>query len=49
MIEFNGGLVPVLETQTGQMIKESQVIACFANEYSHDGYELIPKNPFEAA
>jgi len=29
-LDFNGGLVPVLETTTGDLIKESGIVAQFA-------------------
>lgn len=38
-----------METPQGDLIKESGVIAQFATEYSQEGYELIPKNPVDAA
>ena len=31
-LDFNGGLVPILETPTGRMIPESKIIMAFAEE-----------------
>ena len=42
---FNGGLVPVLETPAGELMKESQVIMSFAENLKDDG--PIPLWPHE--
>ena len=48
--DFNGGLVPILETPAGDLIKESGVVAMFAHEEGKDhGVDLFPKDPIEAA
>jgi glutathione S-transferase len=49
-LDFNGGLVPILENPQGELIKESGIIAQFAIELGGDeGVALIPKDPFQAA
>ena len=49
-LDFNGGMVPVLETPQGDLIKESAIIAQLAIEHGGDqGYELVPKDPIRAA
>lgn len=48
--DFNGGMVPVLETPAGDLIKESGIVAQFAIEQGgDDGVSLIPKDPIQAA
>ena len=42
-VEFNGGMVPVLETPSGDLIKESSIIAIFAHELGgKNGVDLFP-------
>lgn len=42
-VEFNGGMVPVLETPAGDLIKESGIIAIFAHEHGvKSGVDLFP-------
>ena len=36
-LDFNGGLVPILEKQDGTLIKESDVIANLASEWAPAG------------
>ena len=49
-LEFNNGLIPVLETPSGDLIKESAIIAQIAIEAGGDqGVQLIPKDPIAAA
>ncbi len=44
-IDFNGGAVPIMETPDGDLIKEINVIADFANEKGqHNGVDLFPRN-----
>ena len=49
--EFNGGMIPVLEVPSGQLIPESQVIADYALQVagSEQGIKLIPDDPVQAA
>jgi glutathione S-transferase len=45
-LDFNGGMVPVLETPEGELIKESSVVAMYAHEAGKDnGIDLFPKDP----
>jgi glutathione S-transferase len=46
-VDFNGGMVPILETPNGDLIKESAVIMAFANESGpkYGGVRLIPSDP----
>jgi len=49
-LDFNGGMVPILETPAGDLIKESGVIAMFAHDQGKDhGFDLFPKDPIQAA
>jgi len=49
-LDFNNGFVPVLETPQGDMLGESGVLMQLAHELAPDkGFELIPKDPIEAA
>ena len=50
-VDFNGGMVPVLETRPDELIKESGIAAQFACEVAgpDKGVELIPKDPIAAA
>ena len=49
-LELNGGMIPVLETPAGDLIRESGVIAQLAIELGGDqGIELVPKDPIVAA
>ena len=49
-LELNGGLVPVLETPAGDLIRESGVIAQLAHELGgSNGVELVPSDPIKAA
>ena len=49
-LDANGGFVPLLETTTGEHIKESAIIAQLAIEmHKGKGVELIPEDPLEAA
>jgi glutathione S-transferase len=50
-LDFNGGLVPILETPNGDLIKESGVIMAFAHESGpkQGGISLIPSDPVQAA
>lgn len=43
-LDFNGGLVPILETPTGTMINESGFIAEFGNDFAgpDQGLKLWP-------
>jgi len=43
-LDFNNGLVPILETPDGTMVNESAVISSFASEYAQptDGVKLLP-------
>jgi len=47
--EWNGGQVPVLETQDGRIVIESQIIMHYINEkYPEQGLKLWPLDPEEA-
>ena len=48
-IELNGGGIPLLELPNGRIVKESAVIAEYAEECSSDGLQLYPENPEERA
>lgn len=49
-LELNGGMVPVLETLAGDLIRESGVIAQFAVELGGEqGVEIVPRDPIQAA
>lgn len=41
-MDFNGGLVPILETPNGTMVNESGVISQFACDFKPDSYQLWP-------
>ena len=47
--EINNGLLPLLELPNGELVKESDVIAEFADDYSRDGLQLLPKDPEQKA
>lgn len=47
---FNGGLVPILETQDGIMVPESGIIADWAEDLEpNKGYKLYPADPLAKA
>lgn len=50
-VDFNGGMVPLLETRPDELIKESGIAAQFACELAgpDQGVELIPRDPIAAA
>ncbi len=49
-VDFNGGMVPILETTDGILIKESAIIAQLAIELGGDnGVDLVPKDPIQGA
>ena len=49
-VALNGGMVPVLETPAGDLIRESGVISQLAVELGGEkGVELVPKDPITAA
>jgi glutathione S-transferase len=49
-VDYNGGMVPVLETPSGQLIKESAIIAQLAVEIGKGkGIDLVSSDPFVAA
>ena len=48
-VDFNGGLVPVLETPKGELFGESSFIMSFAHEAGrNDGLQLVPEDPILA-
>jgi glutathione S-transferase len=49
-LDLNGGFVPILELQNGEVIIESAIVATFAEEFAKDsGAHLIPADPLAAA
>ena len=49
-VDFNGGMVPVLETPAGELIRESGVVAMYAHEAGkNNGIDLFPKDTIQAA
>lgn len=50
-LEFNGGMVPVLEAPTGELIPESGIQVQYALEAAprSQGIDLIPEDPITAA
>jgi glutathione S-transferase len=48
-LDFNGGLVPILELPSGKLIPESGIIIAFAEEAGKNDHKLIPSDPVVAA
>ena len=50
-VDFNGGVLPVLEVPSGELIPESDILANYALQVAgpNQGLKLIPDDPVQAA